>query len=350
MAEMARPTAVDPLSAYLAECKELVLNKIKALIPADGRYRAILYDHMLEYPLRLGKGFRPSLCIATCRACGGRLQDALNTSAVLELFHNAFLIHDDVEDGSVSRRGGPTLHAKYGVPTAVNVADGMFALALEPLLSNIELIGLGKSLRILQLISRMTRETVEGQAVELDWVRRQVLDLRDRDYFHMTYKKTCWYTFITPCQVGGIIAELDAAKLAILRRFGRDIGMAFQIQDDVLNLVAEEERYGKEIGGDFWEGKRTLIVIHLLRSCSVTERQRVGAIYGKLRQQKTAQDIAFLYELLVKYDSIGYARSVARRLAGKAQATLSDTAEWMPASVHRDFLMAMTDYVISRDW
>lgn len=341
--------AEDPLFVYLAECKDLVLDEIKTFMP-EGRYRPILYDYMLEYPLRLGKGFRPSLCIATCRACGGRLQDALNTSAVLELFHNAFLIHDDVEDGSHSRRGGPTLHTKYGVPTAVNVADGMFGLTLGPLLANTELIGLGKSLRILKLISRMTRETVEGQAIELDWVRRGVLRLRDRDYLLMTYKKTCWYTFIAPCQVGGIIAGLDDKRLVILRRFGRYIGMAFQIQDDVLNLVADEDRYGKEIGGDFWEGKRTLMVIHFMRACRPAERERASEIFAKPRQEKTAHEIRFLYELLAKYDSIGYARSVARQLAGKAQTILDSTAEWMPPSVHRAFLMGMTDYVISRDW
>lgn len=339
----------DTLFNYLAECKGLVLDEIQSLVP-EGRYRPILYDYMLEYPLRLGKGFRPSLCIATCRACGGRLQDVLNTSAALELFHNGFLIHDDVEDGSHSRRGGPTLHAKYGVPIAVNVADGMFALCLGPLLANTELIGLGKSLRILQLIARMARETVEGQAIELDWVRRGILNLRDRDYFLMTYKKTCWYTFITPCQVGGIVADLDDRKLAILRKFGRYIGVAFQIQDDVLNLVADENRYGKEIGGDFWEGKRTLMAIHFMRTCSPAERERAAAVFVKPREEKTEQEIEYLYELLSKYNSIGYARSVARALAGKARMILDSTAEWMPPSVHRDFLLGMTDYVISRDW
>jgi geranylgeranyl diphosphate synthase type II len=337
------------LGAYLEECRALVLQEIQSIVP-QSRYRAILYDYMLEYPLRLGKGFRPSLCIATCRACGGRLQDVLHTSAALELFHNAFLIHDDVEDGSHSRRGGPTLHSKYGVPTAVNVADGMFALCLQPLLSNTERIGLAKSLHVLKLIARMARETVEGQALELDWVRRGTLELRDRDYFLMTYKKTCWYTFITPCQVGGVIAGLEERQLATMRRFGRYIGVAFQIQDDVLNLIAEQERYGKEIGGDFWEGKRTLMVIHMLRACTTDERERAGAILTRAREDKVPAEIAYLYELVGKYGSVDYARSVARLLAGKARAILAPTEAWMPPSVHRDFLVGMTDYVISRDW
>lgn len=339
----------DRLLAYLSECKELVLAEIKAMIP-EGRYRSFLYDYMLEYPLRLGKGFRPGLCIATCRACGGRLQDVLRTSAALELFHNAFLIHDDVEDGSQNRRGSPTLHVKYGIPTAVNVGDGMFALCLEPLLDNTELIGLGKSLRILRLIQRMARESVEGQAIELDWVRRGVLDIRDRDYCLMTYKKTCWYTFITPCQVGGIIAGLNDQNLAVLCKFGTYLGVAFQIQDDVLNLVGDMARYGKEIGGDLLEGKRTLMVIHAMRVCSREERERASGIFAKPRTRKTRREVLYLYGLVEKYGSIHYARSIARRLAQKAQAILERTQTWMPASVHRDFLHGMTDYVISRDW
>src|SRR5947209_425304 len=103
------------LSRYLDECRGLVMDEIHTIIPRN-RYRAILYDLMLEYPLRPGKAFRPSLCVATCRALGGRLQDVLRTAAVLELYHNAFLLHDDVEDGSLMRRGYPTLHRDYGMP------------------------------------------------------------------------------------------------------------------------------------------------------------------------------------------------------------------------------------------
>ena len=102
------------LQRYLSECRDLVLDEIEAIIP-DNRYRPILYDLVLDYPLRLGKAFRPSLCIATCRALGGRVQDVLRTAAVIELFHNAFLVHDDIEDESLMRRGQPTLHRDYAM-------------------------------------------------------------------------------------------------------------------------------------------------------------------------------------------------------------------------------------------
>src|SRR5690349_19940215 len=116
------PSSAVTLTHYLAECRTQVLGEIQAIIPRN-RYRSVLYDQMLEYPLRVGKGFRPALCIATCRALGGRLQDVLRSAAVLELYHNAFLIPDDADDGSLMRRGYPTLHNAYGLAVAVNVGD-----------------------------------------------------------------------------------------------------------------------------------------------------------------------------------------------------------------------------------
>jgi geranylgeranyl diphosphate synthase type II len=340
---------VDPsfLKQYLGDCHSLILEQIRAMIPG-GRYASVLYDLMLDYPLRAGKAFRPSLCIATCRALKGRLEDVLPTAAVLELYHNAFLIHDDVEDGSLLRRGLPTLHREYGIPVAVNVGDGMFALALTPLLDNMKLIGLGKALRILQTVARMARESVEGQALELDWIRRGEWRLRDRDYAHMCYKKTCWYTFITPILVGALVVGGDERLLSRLRRFATVVGLAFQIQDDLLNLQANQGRYGKEIGGDLWEGKRTLILIHALRTSGGREQERAIAILSKPREQKCEEDVAFLFDLIRCSGSLEYAAGVARRFALRAEVFLREV-EGLTPSVHRDFLQAIADHVVNRD-
>lgn len=336
------------LSRYLAECRDLVLSEIQQIVPRN-RYRSVLYDLMLEYPLRQGKAFRPALCIAACRGLSGRLQDVLRTASVLELYHNAFLLHDDVEDGSLMRRGLPTLHRDYGVPIAVNVGDGLNALCLQPLLDNMETLGLGKALRILQLIARMARESVEGQAVELDWVRRAAWQLRDRDYFLMCYKKTCWYTFIVPMQVGAIIAGATPLQLARLKRYAVFVGLAFQIQDDVLNLAADEGLYGKEIGGDLWEGKRTLILLHMMRSASPDEWEKACRLLELPRERKTNSDINYLFSLIHRYGSIEYARAVALRLARKAEQIFHQALDEMPASVHRDFILGMAEHVITRD-
>ena len=342
------PADADTLACYLEDCRQLVQAEMEHMVPRN-RYGPVLYDLMLDYPLRQGKAFRPSLCIAACRALGGRLQDVIPTASVLELYHNAFLLHDDVEDDSLKRRGGPTLHRAYGVPVAVNVGDGLQALCLQPLLDNTALLGLGKALKILQVIAAMARHSVEGQAMELDWVRRSVWQLSDHDYFLMCYKKTCWYTFMAPVQIGATVAGASDHHVATLRRYAGTVGLAFQIHDDVLNLVADEGRYGKEIGGDLWEGKRTLMLIHMLRTAKPAEQARARQILATPRGDKTDGQIEELFALVKRCGSIAYARSVAGRLARHAERIFARTTDWMPPSLHREFLLQMADHVIARD-
>ena len=345
------------LAAYLHDCRSLILEEIADLVPKAGPYRAVLYDLMLDYPLRQAKALRPALCIATCRALGGHLDTVLRSAAVLELYHNAFLIHDDVEDGSESRRDRPTLHRQHGVPIAVNVGDGMLALALQPLLDNTRLIGLGRALRVLQVVARMARESVEGQAIELDWIRHGRWDLADAHYVRMVYKKTSWYTFVAPMWIGAIVANVGAARIAALRRFAGLLGIAFQIHDDILNLTAERARYGKEIEGDLWEGKHTAILLHALRSASAADRERGFRILRRARpvadgeaDTKTDADVRFLRKLIDDAGSIEHARGLARRWAAKATTALAATEPWLHPSVHRAFLATLVDFVTDRDW
>ncbi len=379
------------LAGYLEECRSLVVEEIRRLIPSDPQHAPFLYQLMLDYPLREAKGLRPALCIATCRALGGTLEAALRPAAVLELYHNAFLIHDDIEDESLLRRGSPTLHRAHGIPIAINVGDAMFALSLRPLLDNIGAIGLGPSLRILQAVARMTRESVEGQALELDWIRRGTWDLSDEDYVRMVEQKTCWYSFITPVMVGAIAARQDGERIEQLAAFARSLGIAFQIQDDVLNLRGEVGAYGKEIGGDLWEGKRTLMLLHMMRHVSGADRaeaerilslsrptsemrleaaalesqldqlvedgeltpvgrQRLREAMGAAvhRPEKTPEQVRFLLSLMERHDSIGHAHGVARGWLRDAQNAFDSCRGWIPPSTHRDLLEGLVSYVLIR--
>jgi geranylgeranyl diphosphate synthase, type II len=336
------------LDDYLADCRSLVARELRDLVPKN-RYGPILYDLMLEYPLRAAKGLRPALCIAVVRALGGRLEDVLRTASVLELYHNAYLIHDDIEDGSLARRGFPTLHVQYGVPIAINVGDAMLALTLRPLLDNMELLGMGTALRILEIVARMSIESAEGQALELAWIRDHRWELRDADYWHLVFKKTCWYTFIAPMAIGGIVAKIDAALARQFRRFAIFLGVAFQIRDDVLNLVADEAAYGKEIAGDLWEGKHTLILMHAIRSADPDERAIAKRILAKARADKSADEVRWLSALIGRYGSVEHASAVADRAALRAARVWSAIGGALPESVHREFLGSMVNYVTRRD-
>src|SRR6185312_969575 len=158
--------SAEEFYAYLRDVRREVLAEIELRLPRDSVLDGALYDLMRDYPLRPAKMLRPALCIAAARAAGASLEEALPTAAALEMYHNAFLIHDDVEDRSETRRGGPTLQSKHGVPVAVNVGDALLAQALVPLLANTEVLDLGRALRVLEEVADMARRTAEGQAIE----------------------------------------------------------------------------------------------------------------------------------------------------------------------------------------
>jgi geranylgeranyl diphosphate synthase type II len=319
------------------------------------RHGQRLYELMRDYPLRGGKALRPAMCIATCRAMGGYLEAVLRSAAAIELYHNAFLVHDDVEDGSELRRMEPTLHRKHGVPVAVNVGDGMLALSMASLLENTRILGVGKTLRVLDVVSRMARESAEGQMMELDWIARETWTLTDVSYIRMVYKKTTWYSFITPVRVGAIAASGGDDVVRAFSTFATLLGVAFQIQDDVLNLAGGAV-YGKESAGDLWEGKHTLILIHAMRSASEVQRRAARRILSKARpsagriaaETKTPADVSFLRELIDRYDGIGYASRVAQRHAGRARRSFEAMTSGLAPSAHLEFLRALVDFVVRR--
>jgi geranylgeranyl diphosphate synthase type II len=311
--------------------------------------RRYLYDLVPLYPRRSGKGFRPGLCIATCGAFGGNVERAYQSAVALELFHNAFLVHDDVEDGSETRRGYPTLSAEHGAAVAINVGDAMNVLSISPLMENLETLGPTLTWQVFKEIEHMTRQSVEGQAMELGWVRDNPGDLTDEDYLRMVLKKTCWYTCIHPCRIGALIATGGVAELSRFDLFGYYMGAAFQIQDDLLNLLGEEVKYGKEIGGDIWEGKRTLVLIHAINQCNPDEKKRILSFLAQPRPQRMEEDVRWVYQVIERYGSIDYARKNARQLAGAALREFFVIYGHLPESEHKQFLFELIVYMIERD-
>ncbi|MCC6929084.1 MAG: polyprenyl synthetase family protein [Gemmatimonadaceae bacterium] len=334
--------------ADLLRYRDAVIGEMQSIIAEKG-FDDVLARRMSDYPLRTGKGLRPALCLATCQAYGGEAAHALPTAVALELFHNAFLVHDDVEDESLHRRGAPTMHQDWGIAIAVNVGDALNVLAMTPLLNNLEVVGLEKTLRIFREIERMARESVEGQAMELEWVRANAWELRDAHYFRMSCKKTCWYTTITPCRLGALLGGPLDVSLEPWEEFGYHLGVAFQIQDDLLNLVGEEERYGKERAGDIWEGKRTLMLIQLLQRAGGRERQRILRVLGTPRARKTQDEVDMVLSAMERHGALDHGRELSRDFARQARREFETITASLPPSTHLDFIESMIDYVIHRD-
>ena len=337
-----------PMKRQLASYRAMVAPLIQKTIP-DREPKKYLYDLIADQLSREGKGVRPALCLATCRAFGGDEGQALPSAAAIELLHNSFLVHDDIEDDSEYRRNGPTMHRQYGIPLALNVGDAMNAMSVRLLRQNLSLLGPELATRVFDEFDHMSIETIEGQAMELGWIRDNDCRTTDEDYLLMVLKKTGWYSFIHPARIGALIAQPDRTDLDTFNRFGYYLGTAFQIQDDVLNLSGDRSKYGKEIGGDLLEGKRTLILAHLFRNSSAEEKRRLTTFFAKPRAQRLPREVAWIYELLRSYGSLEYARHAANAFADGARREFETAYSKAAPGQDVDFVRSLLDYMVSRE-
>ena len=327
--------------------RDLATEALRKSLPTK-EPRRYLYDLVWEHLDQSGKGLRPALCLATCGAFGGRIEDALHSAGAIEVLHNAFLIHDDIEDGSEYRRNQRTMYRRYGVPIAVNTGDAMQALSMRLLRENLSNLGPQVAWQIFDEFDHMLMESLEGQAMELGWIRDNQCEISDEDYLRMTLKKTCWYSFIHPCRIGALIARPGDRDLDRFNRFGYFLGAAFQIQDDVLNLIGSREQYGKEIGGDLYEGKRTLMLSHLFENCSPPEKVKLQDLLSRPRHRRLPREIDWVYQLLAKYGSIETAQSRARELRDEAERAFHDAYRDAPESDDKAFLQQSLQYMVER--
>lgn len=303
----------------------------------------------VEYLERGGKGLRPALCLATCSAFGGEVEDALPSAAAIELLHTAFLVHDDVEDDSELRRGEPTLHRQWGRALAINAGDGLAVLALAALRDNESRLGRRLSARIWSEFDFMARQTVDGQALELGWQREGRTDLSADDYLDLIMKKTCWYTTVLPLRVGALIGTKGTVPLEPMLRFGFFLGAAFQIRDDILNLTGSLAAYGKEPLGDLREGKRTLILAHLLAAANSQDRARVVQYLRLEPAKRSAAVISQIFTMMRDHGSVAFADEFARGIARSAAVAFEEAFAGASNSPARRFVADLIPYMVERD-
>jgi geranylgeranyl diphosphate synthase, type II len=338
-------TATD-IDSTLARYGELTREAMQELVAARDEI-PYLTDLVLDYPLRPGKAIRPALLLATCQAFGGSLREAMGPAVAIELLHNAFLVHDDVEDASNRRRGRPTLHRLYGVPLAINAGDALAMLALRPLQDH-AVLGTRLQQQVLDEFLAMTERTIAGQARELGWRRDNVVDLGPDDYLELVGGKTCWYTTIFPLRVGAIVGARGEADLEALSRFGFHLGAAFQIRDDLLNLLGPADAYGKELQDDVREGKRTLMLVHLLGAAGAADRRWLESYLASPEGERSPHDVARVVALMEAHGSVAFAVDYGRGIAAAAHDAFAPAFAGVPPSPHLDFVRQMVPYMLSR--
>lgn len=299
-----------------------------------------VYGMLVPFLKRGGKRMRPVLCLISCGAVGGEYSEVLEPAAIIELFHNFTLIHDDIEDDSRFRRGEPTLHVTHGLPIALNSGDALYTLLWGKLVS----ISMkpSKLIALQRLFAESFKQVVEGQGIELSWIRSGRFDITEEEYLDMVKGKTSGLVGLS-CEVGAFVGGGNKRAVSALRDFGEKIGTAFQIQDDVLNVSGDFEKYKKEIGGDISEGKRTLMIVHCLGKASSEDKQKIISILSS--HSKKEEDISSVISILQRYGSVDYAKDIARSLISEAKEQLNH----LPSSKDRESLSALADYVIERE-
>ena len=282
-----------------------------------------MYRPMRDYPERGGKRSRPALVLLATDALGGDVHNAMRTAAAFEMFQSFAVLHDDIEDDSEMRRGKPCMHKLHGIPLSINIGDALYAKVYEVLCANRDILGCESTLELIDEMIQGSRETFEGQAYDVGWIRQQYVPNED-EFMLMLRKKTGWYTGRGPCTAGAIIAGVEGEEREAIGKFGEAMAIAFQIKDDLLNLTSSDQdaeqppgvtsgAYGKERGGDIAEGKRTLIMIDLLRKCSQAEGDDVLRILNQDRNQTTSSQTERVIELAAGYGSLEYAAQVGEK-------------------------------------
>ncbi|EPD77377.1 MULTISPECIES: polyprenyl synthetase family protein [Atopobiaceae] len=265
---------------YLALVRPRIEKDLKAGLPsvtgdanepeavsahATDDLNAYLYEPLRQFSAQGGKRVRPALALLGAEAVGGNPQEAFPIASAIEDFQSAALIHDDIADGSKLRRGNPCLYRTLGVGLAINVGDAALVNVVSRIARS-DTYNNDVKIRLIDALLLMQEHTLEGQALDLGWTRENRWDITSDDYLFMATSKTAYYSAACPLVAGAIVGGGSQRQQSALRSFGMKAGLAFQLQDDLLNLVGDGTAQGKDFRSDITEGKRTLLVVRALEA------------------------------------------------------------------------------------
>lgn len=215
-----------------------------------------------------GKRLRAILVLFSAKACGRNFNDVFNAGLAVEILHNFTLVHDDIMDNASKRRGLPTLHVKYDLSTAILAGDNLIAVAYKNLLKDCN----KNSKQVIKTFTQGIVEVCEGQSLDKEFETKEKVSIKE--YLVMIKKKTAALAEMC-CKIGAELSNAQSEDIRNLAAYGRNLGMAFQIQDDLLDIVADERELGKKIGGDLLEGKKTFLFLSALEKAKGIDKQKL---------------------------------------------------------------------------
>jgi octaprenyl-diphosphate synthase len=279
-----------------------------------------------------GKRIRPALLLLAAKLCGYEGTGAVRLGAVVEMVHTATLVHDDIIDEALTRRGRPAANTQWGNSKCVLAGDWLYMQAFKVALEE-------RNFRVLDLLIGLTQQMVEGELLQMEKLGKCI---SEPEHFDLIYRKTaCLFSICM--QLGAVLAGATDDEIIRLSDYGRSLGMAFQITDDVLDLTASEEVLGKPVASDLREGKVTLAVIHALDRCASHERTVIELVLREAGFHSVTHNQVL--EILERYGSLDYAN---RRAAEYAEAARRAICNFPDTEIKRALLWA-PEYVVERE-
>ncbi len=315
----------QPVADHLLQTDSLIRTRLASDV--------VLVNQVAEYIIHSGgKRIRPLVTILAGRAVAGKGSSLAASAAIVEFIHTATLLHDDVVDGSDLRRGRDTANAVWGNEASVLVGDYLYSRAFEMM------VELG-SMRVMDVMASATNKIAEGEVLQL--MNAHDADTTEQRYFDVIYRKTA-KLFEAGAQIAGILANASAAQEQALLRYGKHLGIAFQLVDDVLDYRANADELGKNLGDDLAEGKPTLPLIHALKHASTTEQQMIRHAI----EHGGIESLDAITRTIESTGGLEYTARLARQEADHALAALAE----LPDSVYVKSLRDLVEFAVSRGY
>jgi len=309
------------------------IRRVEEQFRKDLTSRVPLIRKVGEYVLASGgKRVRPMMLLLSARLSGYNGEAHIGLASVVEFIHTATLLHDDVVDSAVLRRGQESANAVWGNEASVLVGDFLFAKSFSIMVRE-------GNLAILKTLSDATTQMAEGEVLQL--INTSDVDLDENSYIEVVQNKTA-VLLSAASRCGAILGGCSPEEEEALASYGMDLGIAFQFMDDALDYVADQSEFGKECGHDLLEGKVTLPLIHALNQCTEEERNKVAEIIEQV--ELPDEDLQYVIGLIHSYDGIAYTHERAGALVESAKGHLST----FPDSSAKEALVRLADYVVSR--
>jgi len=277
-----------------------------------------------------GKRIRPLLFLLSARMCGCQGNHLADFSTIFEYLHAATLLHDDVVDAASVRRGRSTANTIWGNQAVILVGDFLLSKALSLAVTT-------ERLKVLQVLAHATTRMAEGEILQL--LHTGNLELSEAEYFEVIIRKTA-ILMSAACQIGAVLGGVSPSQEEALAEMGLNLGITFQVVDDILDFIGDEKELGKQVCADLREGRITLPLIHALAQAEEPDRQRLKDIARNLTPEMAQE----LRQLLDRYGSLDYARGLARRYTLQAQENLAA----LPASSEKNYFWAITEELLDR--